>query len=56
MPPRRRLLHAITGGGRLGLRSRITLAFALGSLLLSALMAGIDFMAPVEPLIRQREN
>ena len=54
--PGRRLLHAVTGGGRLGLRARITLAFALGSLLLSALMAGSTFGVAREQLIRQRES
>jgi two-component system sensor histidine kinase MtrB len=51
-----RMLHAVTGGGRLGLRARITLAFALGSLLLSALMAGSTFGVAREQLIRQRES
>ena len=54
--PGRRLLHAVTGGGRLGLRARITLAFALGSLLLSALMAGSTFGVAREQLIGQRES
>jgi signal transduction histidine kinase len=56
VPPQHRLLHAVTGGGRLGLRARITLAFALGSLLLSALMAGSTFGVAREQLIRQRES
>ena len=53
---RNHLLHSLTGGGRLGLRARITLAFALGSLLLSALMAGSTFGVAREQLLRQREN
>lgn len=51
-----RLLKAVSGASRLGLRARITLAFALGSLLLSTLMAGSTFGVAREQLIRQRES
>lgn len=41
---------------RLGLRARVTLAFALGGLILSALLAGTTWGFARENLIRQRES
>ncbi|MBK9181196.1 MAG: HAMP domain-containing histidine kinase [Acidimicrobiales bacterium] len=41
---------------RLGLRARITLAFALGALLLSLVLAGTTYAIVRESLVRQRER
>ncbi len=42
--------------GRLGLRARITLAFAIGALLLSALLSGTTWALTRENLLNQRES
>ncbi|HLT17335.1 MAG TPA: hypothetical protein VK007_11580, partial [Acidimicrobiales bacterium] len=42
--------------GRLGLRARITLAFAVGALLLSALLSATTWALTRENLVNQRED
>ncbi len=42
--------------GRLGLRARITLSFALGALILSSLLAGVTFAVVRSTVVRQRED
>ncbi len=42
--------------GRLGLRARLVAAFALGALLLSALLAGVTFAIARTNVLRQRES
>ena len=44
------------GVARLGLRARITVAFALGALLLSMVMGGLTYAVTLRYLVRQREN
>ena len=41
---------------RLGLRARITVAFALGALLLSIVMGGLTYAVTLRYLVRQRES
>ncbi|MEY2478908.1 MAG: two-component system, OmpR family, sensor histidine kinase MtrB [Actinomycetota bacterium] len=41
---------------RLGLRARITVAFALGALLLSTVMGGLTYAVTLRYLVRQRES
>ena len=41
---------------RLGLRARITVAFALGALLLSMVMGGLTYAVTLRYLVRQRES
>ncbi len=41
---------------RLGLRARITVAFALGALLLSMAMGGLTYAVTLRYLVRQRES
>jgi signal transduction histidine kinase len=43
-------------GSRLGLRARVTAAFALGALLLSLVMGGLTYAVTRRYLVRQREN
>ena len=50
-----RLLDRLRSVRRLGLRARITAAFALGALVLSALLAGTTYALTRENLLRQRE-
>lgn len=52
----RSLLLRALPARRLGLRARVTLVFALGALLLSALLAGITFAVVRTNLLAQRES
>ena len=54
--PRRLLRRPVTVTRRLGLRARITLAFAIGALLLSALLSATTWALTRENLVNQRED
>jgi two-component system sensor histidine kinase MtrB len=56
LSPRRLLSRRPAVEGRLGLRARITLAFAIGALLLSALLSGTTWALTRENLVNQRED
>jgi signal transduction histidine kinase len=56
LSPRRLLSRAPAVTRRLGLRARITLAFGIGALLLSALMSGTTWALTRENLVNQRED
>lgn len=51
-----RALRRISVARRLGLRARITMAFAIGALLLSALLSGTTWALTRENLLNQRED
>jgi signal transduction histidine kinase len=51
-----RALRRLSVTRRLGLRARITLAFAIGALLLSALLSGTTWALTRENLLNQRED
>ena len=56
LSPRRLLSRRAAVARRLGLRARITLAFAIGALLLSALLSGTTWALTRENLVNQRED
>jgi signal transduction histidine kinase len=54
--PLRSAFHRLRPSHRFGLRARITLAFGLGALLLSALLAGTTYALTRENLLNQRNS